>query len=333
MTHIYTYAHKRPDFIKLQYESIKKHITSDYEYIVFNNSIDSKENYDEIHKICEELGVKCVDIPKDWEVINITNRIGPMDHGYANPNVACSYPIIWTFKKYITTEKKVCIIDSDMFFIKDVNFENLMCDKEVITIPQYRANHSIKYYWNAFICMDLEKNPLLKNLDWNFGNVNGTETDVGGFMNDYLKQQNFNEGYLHEYSIYEMNKNGNDLHIHFIMNGNINYDIILDEYNNLKHFHHGNGDRFSTSRSFPHEIEHDDYSKFIKNKTVQILDILNKRGAEFPTPQHIAFIGNVDDSDFFICHYKSGSNYLDFSTDEYNYKKTEALLKILQYEK
>jgi hypothetical protein len=330
MIHIYTYAHKRPDFIRYQYNSILKHVKSEYEYVVFNNSIDSVENYNEIHSICNELGVKCVDITRDSDVINVTNRLGSMTHGYPNPNVACSYPIIWTFKKYVTDEKRVCIIDSDMFFIKDVNFNDLMRDKDVVCIPQYRANHTIKYYWNAFVCLDLEKQPALKELDWNFGDVHGTETDVGGFMSDFLKQHQFDNHYLHEYSIREMVSSDNNKHIRFILNGNIDYHISIDHENNLESFVHTMGDKVSDTKSFPHEEDNDDYPSYIKNKTLQIIDLFEKNEANFPYPQHIAFIGETgENSDFFICHYKSGSNYLEFSTDDYNRLKTEALLKIL----
>ena len=38
---IYTAADKRPDFIHLQYETLKKYIKDDFEYIIFNNAIDS----------------------------------------------------------------------------------------------------------------------------------------------------------------------------------------------------------------------------------------------------------------------------------------------------
>ena len=37
MIKIYTYSHNRPDFIEPQYNSIKKHIKDDFEFIVFNN--------------------------------------------------------------------------------------------------------------------------------------------------------------------------------------------------------------------------------------------------------------------------------------------------------
>ena len=37
MIKIYTYSHNRPDFIEPQYNSLKKHIQDDFEFIVFNN--------------------------------------------------------------------------------------------------------------------------------------------------------------------------------------------------------------------------------------------------------------------------------------------------------
>ena len=37
MIKVYTYSHNRPDLIEPQYDSLKKHIKDDFEYIVFNN--------------------------------------------------------------------------------------------------------------------------------------------------------------------------------------------------------------------------------------------------------------------------------------------------------
>ena len=37
MIRIYTYSHNRPDLIEPQYDSLKKHIKDDFEFIVFNN--------------------------------------------------------------------------------------------------------------------------------------------------------------------------------------------------------------------------------------------------------------------------------------------------------
>lgn len=39
---IYTVADKRPDFIPVQYDTLKKYIRDEYEYIVLNNAIDSR---------------------------------------------------------------------------------------------------------------------------------------------------------------------------------------------------------------------------------------------------------------------------------------------------
>ena len=63
MLKIYTYSHRRPDFIKYQIHSIKKHIKdTNYEYVVFNNAIDDASLSSAIKNECSRLGVKCIDI-------------------------------------------------------------------------------------------------------------------------------------------------------------------------------------------------------------------------------------------------------------------------------
>ena len=37
MIKIYTYSHNRPDLIEPQYDSLKKHVKDNFEFIVFNN--------------------------------------------------------------------------------------------------------------------------------------------------------------------------------------------------------------------------------------------------------------------------------------------------------
>ena len=80
MIKIYTYSHNRPDLIKPQYESMKRHIKDDFEFIVFNNeragsnpfSGYSPERVAEIFYVCNSLGVECirVDLDPELQVIN-----------------------------------------------------------------------------------------------------------------------------------------------------------------------------------------------------------------------------------------------------------------------
>jgi hypothetical protein len=329
MIHIFTYAHKRPDFIELQYDSIKKYLRCEYEYIVFNNAIDSKSQYDEIKNICHRLGVKCVDVTIDDNIASSLIMGNLSNNTYSNANVGTSYPLIYTFKNYLTNESKICIIDSDMFFINEIDLEHLLEDKDSIYIPQYRDNNRVKYMWNALVCLNFEKNPKLKDLDWNCDYIGNIGLDVGGKTRHFLSENLMSEIIMEEYSIYDYIEDGENKKIHFILNGNINYDLILNKDNKLMFFSHVGGDQMSSNRSFPHEPDFVDYPNYILNKVLKILDILDKSKVSLPDPKHIGFIGIMGDPDYFIVHYKSGSNYLEFSTSEYNNKKTREIKKLL----
>ena len=68
MLKIFTFAHKRPDFIELQLRSFKKNLQEDFEFIVFNNAVfdlGGRENYVSIKLACLRLGVKEIEIQRD----------------------------------------------------------------------------------------------------------------------------------------------------------------------------------------------------------------------------------------------------------------------------
>jgi len=117
---IYTYSHNRPDFIKLQYETIKRHVKDDYEFIVFNNERPGGDGgFDEnkigqINDICESLDIQCIRVELDPE-LQYMNGVKMFDgNNYLNGNIACAYSYTWGWKNYIS--KNDClsvIIDSD----------------------------------------------------------------------------------------------------------------------------------------------------------------------------------------------------------------------------
>jgi hypothetical protein len=102
---IYTYSHNRPDFIKLQHETIKRHIKNDYEFIVFNNERPGgdggfdESKIGEISNICKEIGVKCIRVELDSELQHL-NGVKMFDgNSYTNGNNACAYSFTWGWKK------------------------------------------------------------------------------------------------------------------------------------------------------------------------------------------------------------------------------------------
>jgi hypothetical protein len=313
----------------MQYESMQKYLQCDYEFVVFNNAVDNEVQYEQIKKVCNNLNIKCVDIKLDTKMQvtqGVTNFIG---NRYTTPNVACSYPLMWSFKHYVTNEKKICIIDSDMFFIDYVDLEKLIVDKDVVYIPQYRQNHQIHYMWNAFVILNLEKNPDLKNLEWTPAPIHNENMDVGALTHFYLKNKMLNFLLLEEHSIRDEINNEFGTKIHYILNGNINYHLDFDKKMNLVDFKHTGGQKFNEMKSFPYEKDYCSYDVYTSDMVKKILSLIKEKKANLPDPYHIAFIAEAGSDKHFILHYKSGSNYLSFTTETYNKLKTIAVKKIL----
>jgi hypothetical protein len=336
MIHIFTQAHKRPDFIKIQYDSIKKNLIGEYEYIVFNNAVDdatdSSENYTKIHDMCKELNIKCIDVKRDEEIIkNLQTGTIKEPFSYTNNFIACAYPIMWAFKNYFTTEEKICLIDSDMFFINKINLEQELGDKDAICIPQYRNSNKIYYMWTAFALFNIKKNPKLKNLDWNAGVIDGVLCDCGGMQHYFLKDNKLDVINVQQYNIQQISKENNIYSARIIINGNIDYSVQFDTDYNLISFNHvsGAGDCLFSNKSFPHEKEYETYPLHVLEKIKTIMLCMKSNKAIFPSPWMTGFIGFDDKPEYFLLHYIAGSNYVSHYTPEYNRLKTECVKKIV----
>jgi hypothetical protein len=340
--HIFTYAHKRPDFIELQYESIKKHVKNDFEYVIFNNAVDNDSQRAEISEICKRLGIRCVNIELSEDLMHHGGEINFNGRNYVNPNIACSYPLVWTFAKHLSDEEEVlCLLDSDMFFVSDIDLIKELGDNDLIYTPQWRKpidnEWTIHYIATGLIILNLKQSPVLRNIDWHPGMVEGHNLDVGGRTTWLLKDNpQLKKRTVSEFSIREIFDHESGKRVHLILDYSMNYELIIsgDKLIDLKRTGgHGfsEGFIFPNNKSFPHETEKEDYNQYLFKKTKRILDILENSNSDLPFPQHIAFIGFNDEEETPILHYKSGSNYLDFSTDTYNQKKTEGAKRILKY--
>ena len=126
MCKIISVFNKHEDFIELQYNSIKKHVSGDYEYIVFNNAIDDKQAQKNEQE-CKKLNIKCI-------------RIQPLINGGPSKKAATALNLAFS---YLTNEK-VFKIDSDMFFISDININELL-DKDLVLVPNYKINKLVMW--------------------------------------------------------------------------------------------------------------------------------------------------------------------------------------------
>ena len=191
---IYTLAHKRPDFIAYQYDSLVKNLTDNFEYIVFNNAKITNDHdlSKQITNICSNRNIKCIEIEKDDELIaeydfqNAHRNFKVFVRGrYQTANVACAYPLVWAQKYFLNNNTNhVCVLDSDMFLLKQESFVKHLEIKDFMFIP-YNTQH-IHFPWNAIFLIN--KNcPNKQQINWWCGEYEGIPVDVGGLSAKYLK--------------------------------------------------------------------------------------------------------------------------------------------------
>lgn len=195
MVKLFTFSHKRSDFLDMQIKSFQRNLEEEYEFIVFNNAnfdID-RTHYNEIHRYCAEKKIQCIDIQRNKEFTAHLQQFErePIFNGtgqYGNSVIACAYPLCWAWKEVISKmDDKICIIDSDMFFIDKENISNRLNDYDIIYMPQSRGN-GVYYMWNGILYMNLAKLPEKETINWWCGMVEEQPVDVGGHTFYYLRE-------------------------------------------------------------------------------------------------------------------------------------------------
>ena len=353
MIKIYTYSHNRPDLIKPQYESIKKHIKDDFQFIVFNNerkggdpgSGYSLERFNEINTVCKDLGIECirVELDPDLQVINGYQQFSG-DSFTGNGSHACGYSFSWGWKHYISKNKCLSmIIDSDMFFINDISIIESMKGYNLAINPSYRYDSkyqdennrgsiSLKYPWNGIVIADIPNMPNPSELKWGLGVFNGHAADVGGqgyrYLIDY--KDDLSIKYIDYVSVQRDAPSGDqhappDGFIECGFNGCSPMHVNLKE-NEFYIIDY----QESNKRTFPHQKERENYWQYVHYCFTYMVNLSEKFG--FPKPTFIDLVKFSDDDDLdnsFIFHYKNASNSNPWQTEQYNKEKTTALNKLL----
>jgi hypothetical protein len=340
-------TYNRPDFIEFQYKSIQKHIKSDFKFIVVNNAKfsfidrkkDSSELFYQIKEVCEKLNIDYYDVNICENTLKKATSGSIVNYKYTTDPYACNYSIQWTFENIISKiEGIVYIIDSDLFFINDVDLESELKYFDCGYIPQYRGVRqnsemvlaSVKYMWNMFCGFNTKRRSDLNELNWSLIPINDQPCDVGAHTHFFLQEKtDLKQIYFEEHAIYEIKKLDEDtIFIHYCINGNSNYHLELNSKFELKKF--TCLERFCQNKTFEYELDYDDYKIYIVDLVKKIFNILRENIEDLPNPLRLGFVKKYDDFNFFGLHYRSSANYLDYSTDKYNLEKTELLKKIIQ---
>jgi hypothetical protein len=365
---IVTLVDWRPDFIKIQYESLKNHFQENFSYIVVNNSFNSNRR-DEISRQCSELGIKEVKVKRNlylalrefrpafkliqWGDSNIRMHGRPrykMNEGYSkfrifgkslyflqyrNVTVACSYGMNYIVKKIypkvISLSRYFMILDSDMFFVGNFSIHSTMKNCDIVFTPQYRGKNGEVYYaTNGFVIVDTKIVEEFKKHDWRYGLVNGYSTDVGG------KSTKLVHDYKNKYRV----KHFHTLSV--VSSGMLNKDefefmFTLDGswHANIRTDLKGKllsileSDQNSSINIFFEQFNSVNDLKFLDLVQSHLYYLINFIGSyDWPLPLYIEFLPLSADNPV-VFHYKSGSNYQSFATSDYNFKKTEILKSII----
>jgi hypothetical protein len=180
--HVYSVAYNRPDFIKLQHQTIEKYfVPANNEYkirfIVMINTKDQEMKERLIHA-CSDIGVKYTVVPhKHNELYNG----GLTAYNFVRNN----------YFPNTSEEDYSVIMDSDMFFYNYLNIEKLVAGNDVCAIYHQRqkkilgfTRYNYEYLWVGFMIFS-HKHFTWHNLKFEpIKNI----CDVGGMTYYFLKE-------------------------------------------------------------------------------------------------------------------------------------------------
>jgi hypothetical protein len=284
MIKLITVFDKHEDFIKMQYDSIVKHIKGEYEYIIFNNASTEKQAIIN-KKICDELKIKCIRISVNYDM---------------EPSYIAGSALNEAFK-YVTNEL-VFKIDSDMFFISDININELFYNSDLIYTPTYQTNK--EFMWSGFFGLNLKKIDL--NINFNPHVI--SETDTFG-QSCLLTNDN-----RYSKKIFE---------IYYILDSTS--EILNCGFNNDCSFKIKNDELIQYDRKEFYDMELLNKDNRIVLKVNEIVSKAKKYS--FPKPYHIDII-TLNDVDLMI-HFKSSNHDKIYNNLEYTIEKKMSLKNFL----
>lgn len=169
-----TISANRPDFIKLQYDSAKKYLKDDFYYVVANNSYFGQDKPKEIQEVCRELGTGYV---------KVSHALGKTE-----PSALVRDTLNFLWKDFKQVKGILAIIDSDLFFTRDVSFNDLLEAYDMAFCPLY-ADGKV-FPWTGFMVFNMDKIKV-DDISFSFACLDGKNyQDVGSGINAYIQKHN-----------------------------------------------------------------------------------------------------------------------------------------------
>lgn len=177
---VVTVAVNNPEFIELQYYTLKRYFKGDYEFIVFNDAKDFPDfsNYDDptlrgkIEEICKSFGIQCINIPNDYHRYN------------QEPSLRTADSMNYILNYQVQNPDRYLFLDGDMFLVSYFNPEKYFNYSCAIVLHS-RNNFQTNYFWNGLYYFDMTKLKNVNNMNWK----SCVDCDTGGMMQDWLRTE------------------------------------------------------------------------------------------------------------------------------------------------
>jgi hypothetical protein len=178
---IITAVVNNPEFIEIQYHTLKRFYQGSYEFIVFNDA-KSFSDYtnsgdvtirQQIEDKCNALQIQCISIPNDHHRVQ------------DNASERSADSMNFMFRYQTQHPDQYLVIDSDMFLIDTWSADKLK-EYDAAIVLQSRKDPTYHYPWNGWCYFDMFK---LKNKNLVHWERIPGYCDTGGKMNDWLHVQ------------------------------------------------------------------------------------------------------------------------------------------------
>jgi hypothetical protein len=272
---------KNEIFIELQYNSILKHIKCPFDYVIFNNA-SSEEQAIKNEDICKKLNIECIRIYTNYK---------------QDPSNIAGNGLNEAFK-HIGNEK-IFKIDSDMFFISDIDLLEILSKNDLFYISNKRDYFDTM--WSGIFGLNL--NNVSDKIDFRPNVIPSTDTFGQSCL--LLGNENYSRKEFYLLSMHNVENN--------ILRTSFNNDCLVDI--NLIN-------NYIKIQFSKYEI-----NNIYINKSISYLETFKNNN--FPTPYliDIIYYDNID----FVIHFKS-SNWTNFNEYGENYfnNKLNAINTILK---
>lgn len=269
---------KNEDFIKMQYESMLKHIKNKFSYIIFNNGSTFYQRA-KINQICKNLNILCYNIRINY---------------FQDPSNIAGDALNNAFS--IFKEEKVFKIDSDMFFISDIDLLELCNKNDLVYIETYN-----KFIWSGVFGLNLNK---IKDIKLNFKPNVIPQTDTFGQSYLLVSDNKYTRNKMQLFCIIDSEN-----------------EIIKGSINNCCSLTINNGKTIEIENGF-----FDHLKLNIEQKFLNIKDTMQKYN--FPRPYNIDII-TINGIDT-ILHFKSANWCSIYKNEKYKNLKKQAVKYFLE---